>query len=352
MLKLPPGRGHYGQSQRVARPLPFAGVRRRSSVGRNLGIAALGLTAMAAAAGVVTLVAKPRSEAERSVAVAQRPNASREAAPNGKTDATASKSLDRAMERSTAAPAPPPSQPPRPPQPAAAAPSPAAPEPPGGRLAAADRTVGLPVPPGVAVPPPPPGPTAAAPSAMQAVAPAAPAQPAKPLDEPSAVASLGPVEAPKPSNTATPGAGELVSAAPGVSTACPGKELQAVLADVAAKFGRVTIVSTDHLNTDNHSRGSARHKLHAACKAVDFKVQRPTGEVTAYLRTRPEVNGINVYRNNGVIHIDLNETTKAARLPSRRNRRSAANLDRGDDAAAPAPAPTVAAESATDPARQ
>ena len=67
------------------------------------------------------------------------------------------------------------------------------------------------------------------------------------------------------------------------------------------------MVSTTELHTDNHSRGSVRHKLHAGCKAADFKVKADVRAVTAYLRSRPVVAGINAFRNNGVIHIDYNE---------------------------------------------
>lgn len=85
-----------------------------------------------------------------------------------------------------------------------------------------------------------------------------------------------------------------------------------MLAEVAARFGPVTVVSTNSLNTDNHSAGSVRHNLHLACKAVDFKVQAGVKEVTDFLRTRPEVAGINSYRNNSVIHIDANESAAVA----------------------------------------
>ena len=52
--------------------------------------------------------------------------------------------------------------------------------------------------------------------------------------------------------------------------------------------------------------------MHSACKAVDFKVEGDLNAVTAYLRTRPEVSGVNSYRNNGVIHIDAAEGRKLA----------------------------------------
>lgn len=85
---------------------------------------------------------------------------------------------------------------------------------------------------------------------------------------------------------------------------CLPSGLRTVLQDVQARFGTVTLVSTRELHTDNHTPGSARHKMHADCRAVDFKVEGDLNAVTAYLRTRPEVSGVNSYKNNRVIHID------------------------------------------------
>ncbi len=93
---------------------------------------------------------------------------------------------------------------------------------------------------------------------------------------------------------------------------CLPEGLRTVLQDVQARFGTVTLVSTRELHTDNHSPGTARHKLHAACRAVDFKVEGDLTAVTAYLRARPEVSGVNSYRNNRVIHIDAAESRKLA----------------------------------------
>jgi hypothetical protein len=45
---------------------------------------------------------------------------------------------------------------------------------------------------------------------------------------------------------------------------------------------------------------------------VDFKVPAKARGVTAYLRSRPEVAGINTYGNNGVIHIDYKEQRRLA----------------------------------------
>jgi uncharacterized protein YcbK (DUF882 family) len=46
--------------------------------------------------------------------------------------------------------------------------------------------------------------------------------------------------------------------------------------------------------------------------AVDFKVAGDLAAITAYLRTRSEVAGINTYKNNGVIHIDATQTRTIA----------------------------------------
>ncbi len=91
------------------------------------------------------------------------------------------------------------------------------------------------------------------------------------------------------------------------STECLPEGLRSVLDEVQKRFGPVTLVSTTHLHTDNHSPGSVRHKMHAACKAVDFKVAGDAKAVTAYLRSRPEVSGVQVYKNNRVIHVDASE---------------------------------------------
>jgi hypothetical protein len=92
-------------------------------------------------------------------------------------------------------------------------------------------------------------------------------------------------------------------------TDCLPGPLQAVLRDLQARFGPVTIVSTTHLNSDNHTAGTIRDKLHQACKAVDIRANRDPKEVIAFLKARPEVGGINSYRNQ-LVHFDLNANYK------------------------------------------
>lgn len=118
-----------------------------------------------------------------------------------------------------------------------------------------------------------------------------------------------------------------------------------MLADLATRFEGVTIVSTTELHTDNHSKGSAREKMHHDCRAVDFKTASPIADVTAYLRSRKEIVGINSYRN-GVIHMDTNEGAggRTASHPAPR-RRAAAREPLQLQGAAPAQSGAAADES-------
>ena len=92
---------------------------------------------------------------------------------------------------------------------------------------------------------------------------------------------------------------------------CLPEALRTVLTALEARFGSVKVVATTHLQTQNHSSGSARANMHAACKAVDIKTSHEPKEVMAFLRSRPEVGGTNSYRNN-VVHFDLNAGYRTA----------------------------------------
>jgi len=79
--------------------------------------------------------------------------------------------------------------------------------------------------------------------------------------------------------------------------------LGAIVADVAARYGGVSVESTQRSPGHNRRVGGADHSLHIACRAVDLRVRRGAGSAMAYLRSRPDVGGLKVYRN-GIIHID------------------------------------------------
>jgi hypothetical protein len=89
-------------------------------------------------------------------------------------------------------------------------------------------------------------------------------------------------------------------------TNCVPGNLREVVASVAAKFGPVSVESTHRSRGRNWRAGGARQSLHLSCRAIDFRVRTRTRGVMAYLRSRPEVGGLKIYRN-GIIHIDNGE---------------------------------------------
>ena len=89
-------------------------------------------------------------------------------------------------------------------------------------------------------------------------------------------------------------------------TGCVPGDLREVVASVAAKFGPVSVESTHRNRGRNWRAGGARHSLHLACRAIDFRVHSRVRGVMAYLRSHPEVGGLKMYRN-GIIHIDNGE---------------------------------------------
>jgi hypothetical protein len=110
--------------------------------------------------------------------------------------------------------------------------------------------------------------------------------------------------------------GAVASRSAVVPDSCPAPAIRAVLADVSARFGDVTVVATNQHKTDNHRSGSMREKLHHDCKAVDFRPERSRIEgIKVYLRTRPEISGVESYRD-GVIHMDLAAASVASGRPA------------------------------------
>ena len=163
-------------------------------------------------------------------------------------------------------------------------------------------------------------------------------------DTPLATAVVAPPRPPvrQPEALLPPAAGakglKVSAAAP---TECLPNELRALLADVAARFGDIAVVSTHKLNTGNHSSGSIREKLHHACNAVDFRPGRDRVEdVKKYLRGRPEIGGVESYRN-GVVHMDLKGSEVASAQAVGGGRQAAAQTASAGTPQSPAAAPPV-----------
>ena len=150
----------------------------------------------------------------------------------------------------------------------------------------------------------------AVPAAQSSAALVAPTAPDRGLVAPERPATTGSLATPRsaspPGSSAgmgrRPQAAERSSAAPGD---CPAPALRAVLADVSARFGAVTVVAAHQGRLNNHTAGSPREKLHHDCKAIDFRPDRSrVDEIKAYLRSRPEIAGVESYRD-GVVHMDV-----------------------------------------------
>jgi hypothetical protein len=93
---------------------------------------------------------------------------------------------------------------------------------------------------------------------------------------------------------------------PRVPVACLPGSLRLVMADVAARFGGVSVESTHRTRGHNGRAGGAPHSLHLSCRAIDLRVRTRARGVMAYLRSRPEIGGLKMYRT-GIIHIDNGE---------------------------------------------
>ncbi len=173
------------------------------------------------------------------------------------------------------------------------------------------------------------GPVATA-SLAPPLPPARPPVSAAPQSQPTAPQNAAAVlQAPAPPGSLKTDATAAIDCLPG--------HLRAVLADLAAQFGNVTVVSTHQLNTTNHSSGSIREQLHHDCKAVDIRPDRSRIEdIKAYLRTRREIGGVESYRN-GIVHIDTSGATIAARQTSPRPARLQASTGAPSDAVQAAP---------------
>lgn len=89
-------------------------------------------------------------------------------------------------------------------------------------------------------------------------------------------------------------------------TNCLPGDLKTVLADVANRFGSVSVQSTHRSPQRNRRAGGASRSLHLDCRAIDFRVKARGRAVMSFLREHKSVGGLKMYRN-GIIHIDNGE---------------------------------------------
>lgn len=114
------------------------------------------------------------------------------------------------------------------------------------------------------------------------------------------VASLGDGYLPPRRHESLSGGGGIRWAA---SSSCLNSSLRAVIAQVAANFGSVTVNSTCRSRGHNARVGGARHSHHLTGNAVDFRVHGRVGGVYSFLRSSGSVGGLKHY-GGGLFHID------------------------------------------------
>lgn len=87
------------------------------------------------------------------------------------------------------------------------------------------------------------------------------------------------------------------------SSACLNGTLRAVVAQVAANYGSVTVNSTCRSRGHNRRVGGAPRSQHLSGNAVDFRVHGNARAVYAFLRSSGSVGGLKHY-GGGLFHID------------------------------------------------
>jgi Peptidase M15 len=90
------------------------------------------------------------------------------------------------------------------------------------------------------------------------------------------------------------------------SAGCLDGSLKAVVYQVAANYGPVTVNSTCRSKGHNASVGGAKKSKHLSGDAVDFRVHGNVGAVYAYLKSNGSVGGLKHY-GGGLFHIDNGE---------------------------------------------
>lgn len=122
---------------------------------------------------------------------------------------------------------------------------------------------------------------------------------AKPKPKPVRVASLGNTYAPsaKPERSVSGGGGVRWVA----SAACLDGSLRGVIAQVAARFGSVTVNSTCRSRRHNARVGGATRSMHLTGSAADFRIHGNWGAAAGFIRSL--VGGFKHY-GGGLFHID------------------------------------------------
>jgi hypothetical protein len=116
------------------------------------------------------------------------------------------------------------------------------------------------------------------------------------------VAALGNTYVPQESRKSLSGGGVRWAA----SSGCLDSGLRAIIGEVAANYGSVTVNSTCRSTGHNRAVGGAPHSKHLSGDAVDFRVHGNVRAVYAFLKSNGGVGGLKHY-GGGLFHIDNGE---------------------------------------------
>ena len=84
---------------------------------------------------------------------------------------------------------------------------------------------------------------------------------------------------------------------------CVPGELKSVLAEVAKRYGPITVNSTARSKSSNTRAGGKSKSFHLNCRAIDFRVHGSTKGLLTWLAKHPRVGGYKRY-SSGFYHID------------------------------------------------
>lgn len=95
---------------------------------------------------------------------------------------------------------------------------------------------------------------------------------------------------------------DILKQTQGVNTNCFPKDLQKVLINIAAHFGKPIVI------TSGYRKGGSRGSYHRKCMAADIQIEGVSPrKIADYARGLPDVGGVGTYGHTRSVHVDVGE---------------------------------------------